>query len=204
MRRGVCLAVLWALAVTAPSRGGDGVVALRTAAPSCADDSGDRYVACGNGTVTDNQTGLVWLADADCFSAQTWLEAMVMVAGLADLPASLSSDCDLDDGSSPGEWRLPSAVEWQSMIADADGDPGELDCTLGGSGGPSITDDAGTGCYGDGSGSSFVDVASAPYWSSSSVSGSTIIAWAANLDAGVVASTLKSSDIGIWPVRGGQ
>jgi hypothetical protein len=47
---------------------GDGVVALQTADPSCPDDSGDRYVDCGNGTVTDNDTGLVWLKQANCLA----------------------------------------------------------------------------------------------------------------------------------------
>ena len=38
---------------------GDGVVALQTAAASCADPtSTDRYIDCGNGTVTDNDPHL--------------------------------------------------------------------------------------------------------------------------------------------------
>jgi hypothetical protein len=44
------------------------VVALQTVVPSCADDSANRCVDCGNGTVTNNDTGLVWLANADCLT----------------------------------------------------------------------------------------------------------------------------------------
>ena len=29
-------------------------------------DNTNRYVDCGNGTVTDTVTGLIWLQDADC------------------------------------------------------------------------------------------------------------------------------------------
>jgi hypothetical protein len=54
------------VAIPPTSLAGDGVVALQTADPSCPDDSGKIYVDCGNGTVTDNRTGLVWLKNADC------------------------------------------------------------------------------------------------------------------------------------------
>ena len=40
-------------------------------------------VDCGNGTVTDNRTGLVWLADADCLAeAVSWQEAMELADSL--------------------------------------------------------------------------------------------------------------------------
>lgn len=48
-----------------------------------------------------------------------------------------SCDCDLEDGSPPGEWRLPSIGEWQEVIAEAVA----MGCT-----GPSITTDSGLGC----------------------------------------------------------
>lgn len=54
---------------------GDGVVALQTADPACPDDSGNIYVDCGNGTVTDNRSGLVWLKDADCAGFTDWFTA---------------------------------------------------------------------------------------------------------------------------------
>ena len=109
-----------------PSRAGDGVVALQTADPSCADDSGDIYVDCGNGTVTDNRTGLVWLKNANCLIAVggdvDWYTAMDFVAGLKDIPSSSVAalhDCGLSDGSSPGEWRLASVDELERIINDA-------------------------------------------------------------------------------------
>ena len=105
-------------------------MALQTADRSCPDDSGNVYVDCGNGTVTDNRTGLVWLKDANCLSgapgggAVDWFTAMEFVAGLSDQPATSAAaahDCGLSDGSSPGEWRLPTAAEWEAMMANAKG-----------------------------------------------------------------------------------
>ena len=133
--------VLLIVALPLPSEAGDGVVALQTADPSCGDDSGDIYVGCGNGTVTDNRTGLVWLANANCLGQVTWYEAMESVAGLADSPpppsAAAAHDCGLSDGSSAGEWRLPSIGEFEVMVADAVA----LGCD------PTITDDTGLLCW---------------------------------------------------------
>ena len=107
---------------------GDGIVALQTADPSCRTTTTPppRYVDCGNGTVTDNKTGLVWLKQANCIGAAgggtgvplgrvNWHTAMEFVAGLSDLRDD-PLDCGLSDGSSPGDWRLPSVTEWQEMM----------------------------------------------------------------------------------------
>jgi len=183
---------------------GDGVVALQTADASCADDSGDRYVDCGNGTVTDNDTGLVWLADADCLDGTVdWFTAMEFVAGLSDKPATSAAaahDCGLSDGSSPGEWRLPSVEEWEAMIADAV----VLGCTFSGFGGPSITDDSGAQCWQEGPGNSFSGVVSSFYWSASTFVILPTYAWVVNLLGGGVSLGSKSSFFYVWPVRGGQ
>ncbi len=64
------------LASAGAASAGEGVVALQTAAPSCPDDSGYRYVNCRNGTVTDNDTGLVWLRNANCIGHVDWHTAM--------------------------------------------------------------------------------------------------------------------------------
>ncbi len=187
---------------------GDGMVALQTADPSCADDSGDRYVDCGNGTVTDNATGLVWLANANCLDgAYDWHTAMEFVAGLSDQPASSAAaahDCGLSDGSSPGEWRLPSLAEWEAMMSGAN----VLACS------PAITDDQGTGCWADplvcflsGRTCSFTGVVSSHYWSASTVvvTFPTTGAWFADLGDGTVGIiSTKITDYYIWPVRGGQ
>jgi len=86
MQRGIYMAAAVALVAVAPSWGGDGVVALQTAEAACPNGTAARYVNCNNGTVTDNLTGLVWLANANCFGDLEWREALEAVEGFADLP----------------------------------------------------------------------------------------------------------------------
>ena len=154
------------------------------------------YRPCDNGTVTDNRTGLVWLANANCIGAVDWHTAMKFVAGLADLPAGSAADCGLSDGSSPGEWRLPSKGEWLAMTEDATG------CN------PAITNDIASGCWIEGcpaSLCSFHGIQSSWYWSSSTVNqGDLAEAWTAYLVDGQVYNNAKSSLSYVWPVRGGQ
>jgi hypothetical protein len=56
------------------SNGADGTGGTRTDGP-CFDDV-NRYVDCGNGTVADAVTGLVWLNQADCLAPTTWAAAI--------------------------------------------------------------------------------------------------------------------------------
>src|SRR5262249_41898931 len=49
-------------------------VPLPKGAGPCGDKS-KRYADCGNGTVTDTATGLIWLKKVDCFSTSNWDEA---------------------------------------------------------------------------------------------------------------------------------
>ncbi len=192
----VAVGVLFTSAV----RAGDGVVALQTADPSCPDNSGDIYVDCGNGTVTDNRTGRVWLKNANC-AALNWRAAMVFVAGLADMPAGSAAaldDCGLSDGSSPGEWRLPSVAEWEAKIADAV----LLGCS------PVITDDAGTGCWSPSCNTAGLCALSGvglfSYWSSSPIVSFPGSAWAMDLVNGGATGFGKGSTLFVWPFRGGQ
>ena len=217
LRSGPCWVVaLMVLASGGAAFAGDGAVALQTADPSCGGDSTNRYVDCGNGTVTDNQTGLVWLANADCFGSIPWHEAMDAVAGLADLPNPsrlwLSAcgpfvepdncDCGLSDGSSPGEWRLASLTEWQAMIKVAD----RMNCN------PAITTDLGDACWTAGCHDgcnpqcvcSFYDVQSSYYWSSTLYVLNPQQAWITQIYNGDTTNYNKNADAYVWPVRGGQ
>lgn len=205
--RRLALTLAAVLAAPLPGVAGDGVVALQTADPACPDDSGDRYVDCGNGTVTDNDTGLVWLANADCFGTQDWHEAMEIVAGLADLPdaevcgvlTADECDCGLSDGSSPGEWRLATIGEWKAMVQHADD---VLGCD------PTISNDQGDACWDqtcvDADDCSFYGVVSSFFWASSTVAHDPLKAWEVSLGHGGVAGTGKAAALCVWPVRGGQ
>lgn len=178
---------------------GDGVVRIDTAAPPCPGfSSAEIYHPCDNGTVTDNRTDLVWLADASCLHGLVdWYTALEFVAGLAP-PA-----CGLNDNSQPGDWRLPTADEWLAMKRDADGGPGDLDCN------PAISNDFGNSCWTsicyDVDLCSFRDVKPGLYWASSpylsALAGE--YAWMVELDEGDIGATHKLLKIGyVWPVRG--
>ena len=63
-----------------------------------------RFTDHGDGTVTDELTGLTWLKQADC-TTEIWLDALSFVSNLAD------GTCGLTDGSAAGDWRLPNVRE---------------------------------------------------------------------------------------------
>jgi hypothetical protein len=68
-----------------------------------------RFTDNGDGTVTDNLTGLIWLQVANCVMAG-WTGALSAANDLAD------GSCGLTDGSVAGDWRLPNVKELQSLI----------------------------------------------------------------------------------------
>lgn len=187
---------------------GEGVVALQTADPSCRDSSTDVYVDCGNGTITDNRTGLVWLREADCLGIGVDFDtAMEFAAGLADLPDGSSAathDCGLSDGSSPGEWRLPSVAEWEAMVADA----AVLGCS------PTITRLSGDSCWtgvtctqipgGPQVCTQFSQVLAESYWSATTSVIAPLGAWTLDLVDGFTGFGNKANIKRVWPVRGGQ
>ena len=72
---------------------------------------GGRFCDNGDGTVTDLNTCLVWLQDADCLGTADW-------SGAIQKPPFELKDtvCGLDDGSKWGEWHLPSLGELKGLI----------------------------------------------------------------------------------------
>ena len=159
-------------------------------------DNANRYVDCGNGTVSDTVTGLIWLKRANCIPPTDWATANQATAGLKE------GDCGLTDKSSPGDWRLPTRAEWMATIEMA----GALRCGSGFAGrGPlSLTNDAGTACYGDGTSSSLVAVMFFHYWSSSTDDVDPVRASVVHLgDGNVLNNLFKASSVAVWPVKGG-
>lgn len=167
----------------------------QTAVPCTAGPT--RYVDCQNGTVIDTVTGLIWLKRADCFPESNWKAALQAAATLK------AGECGLTDGSAPGDWRLPTKAEWEATIAAA----AALGCTFAKS--PSLTNDAGTGCYGNGAPSSRLGVRSNGYWSSTlgevhpllTIFPNTPVASFANLYHGDVIAIESMLEFGVWPVR---
>jgi len=176
--------------------GGDGLVKLSSADPACSATGDERFADCGNGTVTDTDTGMVWLANADClhlyFGTATWEQANAAVATLSD------GTCNLTDGSSPGDWRLPTRAEFDVLLVTA------RTYNCGAASGPCIMNDWESACYGDGSQSSFYNVRETHYWTATGgyfgMVGTTSLSW--NLDT-CNQATLRKDTGGsdVWPVR---
>ncbi len=148
--------------------------------------SSPRFTDNGNGSVTDNLTGLIWLKNANCFGLRTWDDALLDCNGLN------SGECGLSDDSNPGDWRLPNRNELSSLLnSDFYG--------------PAVPDTAGTGQCADGD--PFNNLLSGGlYWSSSTFPLSTNQAYYVDMFASTVYVRLKSESEAnlVWPVRGGH
>lgn len=143
-----------------------------------------RFTDNGNGTVTDNLTGLIWLKWACCFGWRTWNQALTDCSGLKD------GDCGLSDGSSAGDWRLPNIMELQSLLDLAYYNP-------------ALSNAAGTGQWT--TNDAFLAVQGSFYWSGATYpSTPTINAWALNFNLGDMRGPSTGETWVVWPVRGGQ
>lgn len=142
-----------------------------------------RFVDNKDGTVTDLRSGLTWLKHADCFGTQSWNEALELAASLAN--GELCGDMELTDGSSPGEWRLPSIREIMTlpMIEYFN---------------PALTNSMGTGKWSEGD--PFLGVSSQYYWSSTHLEDKS--AWYMYLYNGVLGISEMSQHYSVWPVKG--
>jgi len=150
-----------------------------------------RFTDNGDGTVTDNLTGLVWLQNANCASGtKSWTEALAFAHALYDgwTGDGSGGDCDLTDGSTVTQWRLPNVLELQSLIAWQYSSP-------------ALSNDAGDGKWTSGAGSAFTSVQSNYYWSSTTYADITNFAWAVSLSYGNDSSDFKTSSLYVWPVR---
>ena len=144
-----------------------------------------RFTDNGNGTVTDNLTGLIWLKDANCFGPRTWAQALSDCNGLA------SDSCGLTNGSNAGDWRLPNRNELNSLV-DVRYDT------------PALCNTAGTGKWTNND--PFINVNYVYYyWSSTTNALSTFAAWNVYMYNGdVYSGHLKSFGYYVWPVGGGH
>ena len=138
-----------------------------------------RFTDNGDGTVADNLTGLIWLQTGNCpdFNPSGWSPALNAIALLAD------SQCDLTDGSEPGDWRMPNVKEFLSLIDYSfDVAPGGL---------PLLP-----------SGHPFTDVLGATYWTSTNNIDGHI--FGVMTGVGMLEVLINANMQTVWPVRGGQ
>ncbi len=141
----------------------------------------NRFTDMGDGTVRDNNTGLIWLKDADEMGTGNWYDATAAAATLSD------GEHGLTDGSSDGDWRLPTVWEWTDFVVIGEGYS------------PALCNTAGTAQWTQGN--AFIDVQSSDYWSSTD-GGLLFEAWEVDLNDGSDNLELKEyNGKYIWPVR---
>jgi uncharacterized repeat protein (TIGR01451 family) len=144
-----------------------------------------RFTDNGDGTITDNLTGLIWASngnimptrdsgwDADYVfndGAVTWQHAL-------DYVAKLNAENYLNHN----DWRLSNVIELESIVNNA-----EANST--------------TWLNAQG----FTNVQASVYWSSTTSANDTDYAWYVNMYGGFVGHYYKSYCYYVWPVRGGQ
>ena len=136
-----------------------------------------RFKDNGDGTATDNLTGLMWLKNANCFGKKTWQEALDAVADLNANPGAYTY-CGYT--ATYNDWALPNVNEPESLINAEEPDSG---IWLNGQG--------------------FVNVQSYIYWSSTTYAGRTDHAWAVLMSPCGVGRNAKTKGYYVWPVRAG-
>ncbi len=131
----------------------------------------------GDGTVTDNLTGLMWTKDGNLpGGVMTWQQALNYVASMNSGAGTYGYT----------DWRLPTVNELQSLINAQQSDTAAWLNAGGGFGNP------------------FVNIQTSSYWSSTTYAGDTTTAWVVYLGAGSVYASFKSDAVYVWPVRAGQ
>ena len=85
-----------------------------------------RFTENGDGTVTDNMTGLIWLENANCAGTTFDFDGALSFANtLWDGSTSHGGgDCGLSDGSVTGDWRVPNMLEAVSLLDHGYYNPG--------------------------------------------------------------------------------
>lgn len=136
-----------------------------------------RFTLNGDGTVTDNLTGLIWLQDANCFGEVTWISAPAQVASLN---SGSVTTCANYTAATFDDWRVPNVRELASLI-----DYGRY-----------------TPCLP--TGHPFVAVQADYYWTSSTDVKNTGYGWGMSFDDGLASTLFKPGYNYVWPVRGGQ
>jgi hypothetical protein len=148
-----------------------------------------KFTDMGNGTIRDNDTGLIWLKETSCsdlagtvlYGRGNWDIALEAAANLS------YGTCGLTDGSSPGDWRLPTKTEWEAFMSPDYNNP-------------ALVNTEGDAQWSEGD--AFKGVRSRFYWSSTEYSSSG--AWGANMFYGRLSYRNKGDYGYVWPVRNGN
>jgi hypothetical protein len=138
-----------------------------------------RFVDNGDGTITDNLTGLMWLKDAICIlGLREWAEALTAVADFNNNPGNYS--CGYYTANYT-DWVLPNINELESLVNAEEADSSIWLNSQG-----------------------FTNVQSFYYWSASTCAHDTSRAWLVYMPCGSVSYDAKYCNSYVWPVRSGQ
>ncbi|OAD18620.1 protein containing DUF1566, partial [Candidatus Thiomargarita nelsonii] len=136
-----------------------------------------RFADNGDGTITDNLTGLMWLKQADCLGSDFWQEALDKVSDFNYNPAA---DNCTDYTATYPDWRLPNINELESLVNVGVSIPADW---LNGQG--------------------FINVQAADYWSSTTLSNINTAAYIVKMANGDLGNPTKNvASNSIWAVRG--
>ncbi len=138
-----------------------------------------RFVDNKDGTVTDNLTGLIWLKNTRCFGMMDWKDAQLAAKRLKDGDCGPDPAFTLSDGSSAGDWRLPSMSDLCTLIDFSKRNPALPD------------------------GHMFSDFPSGYFWSATTLDNNPGMAWIVYFESGTTCyDDIKYHAGHIWPVRG--
>lgn len=137
-----------------------------------------RFMDNGDGTITDNLTGLMWLKDINCYpSGMSWTSALHMIDNLNY--DHYQENCQ-EYTASYSDWRIPNINELQSLINDGVTDLRPWFAQIG-----------------------FVRTfITGDYWTSTTYAESTDMAWVFDYDYGATYPARKDQVLMLlWPVR---
>ncbi len=137
-----------------------------------------RFTDNGDGTVTDNLTGLMWLKDGGCIKKNKWKDSLNAVAELNNNPGNYNC---LEYIANYTDWRLPNVKEIESLTNYG-------------------VSDSAAWLNSEG----FVDVNASFYWSSTTHQVNSSKAWLVKMSNGKEIPVPKSYRYHVWPVRGTQ
>jgi len=137
-----------------------------------------RFTDNGDGTVTDNLTGLIWLKDGGCIKKKKWKDSLNAIADFNGNPENYNC---LGYAANYSDWRLPNVEELESLINYG-------------------VSDSAAWLNSEG----FVGVNFSYYWSSTTHQVNSSKAWIVKMSNGKEIPVLKSYRYYVWPVRGAQ
>jgi len=139
---------------------------------------GSRFTDNKDGTVTDNLTKIIWLKNTNCFGMLDWQSAISAAKSLEEGECGPDPDFILSDGSSPGDWRLPTMKELCTLIDFSRRDP-------------SLPD-----------GHMFSETPAGYHWSATTLEHYPEQAWIVYFESGTTCyENVKNRAGHIWPVR---